>query len=101
MRRSGVIGKSIVNMVTTLKSGSRDVSVSNIIVRTDNTKLNEKRREVSFHIKEMCKERNLYLIDHLKKIKPSHLNKDKLHLNQKGSVVLGDVFSEQISTVFN
>ena len=49
----------------------------------------------------MCKERNLNLIDHLKKIKPSHLNKDKLHLNQKGSVVLDDVFSKQISTVFN
>ena len=40
----------------------------------------------------MCKERKLNLINHTRKIKPNHLNRGKLHLNQKGSKVLGDDF---------
>ena len=84
-----------------VKKWPRNVSVSNIIVFTDNTKLNEKGCEVNFHLKKKYKEWNLYLINHSKNIKPSHLNRGKLHLNQKGSKVLGDVFLKQISTVFN
>ena len=37
-----LMSKSIANLATTLKGNSRDVSVSNIIVRTDNINLNEK-----------------------------------------------------------
>ena len=37
-----LIAKSIVGLATTLKGNSRDVSVSNIVVRTDNSNLNEK-----------------------------------------------------------
>ena len=36
------IAKSIVDLAATLKGNSRDVSVSNIIVRGDNSNLNEK-----------------------------------------------------------
>ena len=36
----------------------------------------------------MRKERKLNLINHSKQIKPNHLNRGKLHLNQKGSKVL-------------
>ena len=56
---------------------------------------------MNFHLKKKHKVRNVYLINHSKNIKPSHLNRGKLHLNQKGSEVLGDVFLKQISTVFN
>ena len=49
---------------------------------------------------EFCKEKNIYLIDNLKKIKPQHLNKGMLHLNQKGSRSLSDIFLEEISPVF-
>ena len=49
----------------------------------------------------MCKERKLILINPSKKIKPNHLNRGKLHLNQKGSKVLGDAFLKEISNVFN
>lgn len=59
------------------------------------------KNDVSFNLKEMCKERNLYLIDYSKEIKPNHLNIDKLHLNQKGSKVRRDVFLKQLSAVFN
>ena len=92
------IAKSIVDLATTLKGNFRGVSVSKIIVRTDNN-LNEKGCEVNAHLTEMCKERKLNLINHSKKIKPNHLNRGKLHLNQKGSKILGDAFLKEISVL--
>ena len=50
---------------------------------------------------ELCKEKNIYLIDNTKKIKPQHLNKCKLHLNQIGSRLLKEfnhVFNWQFRT---
>ena len=41
-RSPELIAKSIFDLATTLKGNSRDVSLSNIIVRTDNSNLNEK-----------------------------------------------------------
>ena len=96
-----LIGKSIVDLAIMLKGNSCDVSVSNIIVRGDNSNLNEKGYEINAHLTEMCKERKLNLINHSKKIKPNHLNWGKLHLNQKRSKVLRDAFSKEISNVFN
>ena len=92
--------KSIVDLATTSKGNFRHVSVSNIIVRTDNSNRNEKGCEVNVYLTEMCKERKLNLINHSKKIKPNHLNQGKLNLNQKGSKVLGDAFLKEISNVF-
>ena len=53
------------------------------------------------HLTEMFKEKKLNLINHSKKIKLNHLNRSTLHLNQKGSKVLGDAFLKEISNVFN
>ena len=100
-RSPKLIVKSIVDLVAILKGNSHDVSVSNIIVHDDNSKLNEKGCEVNAHLAEMCKERKLNLINHSKKIKPNHLNWGKLHLIQKGSKVLDDAFLKEISNVFN
>ena len=83
-RSPELIAKSIVDLATTLKGNSRDVSVSNIIVRTDKSNLNEKGFEVNAHLTEMWKKRKLNLINRSKKIKPNHLNRGKLQLNQKG-----------------
>ena len=44
---SGVIAKKIVDLATSLKNNQRDVSVSNIILRTYNSKLNAKRCNVN------------------------------------------------------
>ena len=49
----------------------------------------------------MYNDGKLNLINHSKNIKPNHLNRRKLHLNQKGSKVLGDAFLEEISNIFN
>ena len=94
-RSPELIANSIV--ATTLKGNSRDVSASNIIVRGENTNLNEKECDVNAHLPEMFKERKLNLINHSKKIKPNHLNRGKLHLNQKGLKVFGDAFLKEIS----
>ena len=100
-RSPEVIAKSIIDLALTLKSESHDVSVSNIIVRNDNDTLNKKRYEVNVVLMELCKEKNIYLIDNSKKIKSQHLNKGKLHLNQKGSRLLSDIFLKKISHMFN
>ena len=63
-----LMAKSIVDLAKTL-------SVSNIIVRTDHSNLNEKGCEVHAHLTEMCKSRNLNLINHLKNIKANHMNR--------------------------
>ena len=60
--------KSIADLATTLKGNSCDISVSNIIVCTDNSNLNEKDcDEVNAHLAEMCKERKLNLINFRKR----------------------------------
>ena len=100
-RSPELIAKSIIDLALALKSESHDVSVSNIIVRNDSDILNKKECEVNAILMELCKEKNIYLIDSSKKIKPQHLNKGKLHLNQKGSRLLSDIFLKEISHVFN
>ena len=49
------IAKYIVDLTTTLKCNSSDVSVSNIIVRGDNSTLNGKGHKINVHLTEMCK----------------------------------------------
>ena len=78
-----------------------DVSISNIILRTDNTKLNKKGCLVNSILAEMCKEKNIYFIDHSRKIALHHLIRGKLHLNKTGSTVLSNTFIKEISRVFN
>ena len=95
------IAESIVDLAMSLKTESNDVSVSNIILRTDNSLLNQKGCEVNSHLKNLCEERNLYLIDNTKKFRSHHLNKGKLHLNRKGSKLLNDTFIRQLSHVLN
>ena len=95
------IVESIVDLAMSLKTESNDVSVSNIVLRTDNSLLNQKGSEVNSHLKHLCEERNLYLIDNTKKFRSHHLNKGKLHLNRKGSKLINDTFVRQLSHVLN
>ena len=83
-----------------LKSEKCDVTVSEIILRTDKPYLNKKGNEVNTHLKEMCKEKNIFLIDHGKKIKANYLNSSKLHLNRRGARILSTSFLQHISKVF-
>ena len=70
-------------------------------MRADKPELNKKGSEVNHHLKEMCNRKNFYFIDHSKKIKASHLNSSRLHLNRKGANILSSSLTQHISKVFN
>ena len=78
---------------TRLKNEMHDVSVSTIILRTDDRKLNEKGMEVNLHLKELSKEKNLFLIYNSRKIKSQHRDKGKLHLPKYGSRLLSNIIT--------
>ena len=99
-RSPELIVESIIDLALALKHESHNVSVSNIIVCNDSDTLDKKGCEVNAILMELCKENNIYLIDNTKKIESQHLNKGKLHLNQKGSRLLSDIFLKEISHVF-
>ena len=63
------IEESIGDLAMSLKTESDDVSVSNIILRTDNSLINQNVSEVNSHFKNLCEKRNLYLMDNTKKFR--------------------------------
>ena len=87
-RTSQDITTFIVNQAYSLKDVNCDVSISNIILRTDNKKLIQKGQGVNTHLKELSKEKSISLIDNANKIKVQHLNKGKLYLNKRGLLLL-------------
>ena len=93
-----LIAKSIVDLARTVKKDTCEVTISNIVVRND--KLKKKAEEVNAHLAVLCVQRNILLIDHAKTIKPQHPNKNKLHLNVKGSKILRNTFTTTISNIF-
>ena len=95
------IAKAIIDLASELKSEKSGVSISSIIMRADKPELNKKGSEVNHHLKEMCNRKNFYFIDHSKKIKASHLNSSRLHLNRKGANILSSSLTQHISKVFN
>ena len=70
---AGDIAKSIVDLAISAKSPTCDVSISNILTRKD--KHQHKAQIVNNHLKEICTNKNINLIDHSKNIKHQHLNK--------------------------
>ena len=55
---------SIIDLAISIKNKKYDVSISNIIIRADDKKLEEKRCEVNRFLGKLCKKKNYYLIDH-------------------------------------
>ena len=95
------IAESIKNLACKPKNGIHDVSVSTIILRTDDRKLDEKGMKVKLHLKELSKEKNICLIDSSSKIKAQNLNKDKLHLAKYGSRISNNSFVNEVSKVLH
>ena len=56
-------------------------------------------QEVNTHLKGMCKQKNIYLIDNTNKIKEQDLNKGKLHLNKRVSNILSSTFVSELSGI--
>ena len=92
------ISNSIIELALSAKSESCDVSISNIVVRKDRHQ--NKCQEVNDHLKEMCREKNINLIDHSKTIRTQHLNKSRLHLTKKGTSILSSTFIREIKNIF-
>ena len=82
------IAELITNMACRLKNEMYDFSVSTIICRNDDKKLNKKGMEVNSHLKGLIKEKNTFLIDKSRKIKAQYPNKGKLKLTKYGARVL-------------
>ena len=68
-RTSQDIATLIISLACSMKGGNCDVSMWNIILRSDNKKYSQKGQEVNTHLKDMCKEKNIYLIDNNNKSK--------------------------------
>ena len=76
------IARSIIDLATSIKN-EKYVSISKIMIRADDKKLEEKRCEVNRFLGKLCKGKSYYLIYHSTRIKRNHLKKGKLHLNKK------------------
>ena len=55
------IAGSITDLATSTKNENHDVSISNIIIRVDDKKLEEKRCEINSFLQKLCKEKNFLL----------------------------------------
>ena len=88
-----------VNPACSMKGENCDVSILNIFLRNDNKKFSQKGQEVNTHLKDMCKEKNIYLINNTNKIKLQHLSKGKFHLNKRGSNILSSTFVSELSRI--
>ena len=85
------IAKEIMNIAVFLKSEVHNISVSGIIVRTDNEQLNLWQSKSTIILLIFVKGLSFALIVNSKRAKVQHLNNSRLHLNKKGSKVLSDV----------
>ena len=95
------IAEKIASLPSEMKSNKCEASISAIIIRTDKPDLNKKGIEVNNALKEMCEENNIFLIDHSKKLKTSHLNSSRLYLNRKGDQILDNIFTQHILKTLN
>ena len=89
------IASSIIDLATDLKTENNNIMLSSITPR--NGKLNEKGTEVNSHLKFLCSIHNFTFIDNSNIIKSYHLNKGGLHLNYKGTNVLGSNLVDAIN----
>ena len=92
--------EAIVDLAKSLIFVKRKVTISAIIPRND--EWNNKPAEVNEYLRNMCKESEIPFIDLSKRINPrKHLNRSKLHLNEKGSFILGKTFLDHMKCLFD
>ena len=68
------IARLITDLAASITNEKHDASISNIMIRADDKKLEEKGSEVNSFLGKLCEEKNYYLTDHSTRIKRSHLN---------------------------
>ena len=88
------IAKEIVEIAIDMKTERNEIMISGILSRRDN--LNEMAIEVNKFLQISCSTYNFYFTDNANVNKESHLNLNGLHLNHKGTYVLGSNFVDAI-----
>ena len=63
------VATSIINLASSMKGKSYNVSISSVILRTDYKRLHQKGCEVNNHLREKGKMKNVYLIDNSNRVK--------------------------------
>ena len=81
------IADEIINLALDLKTEKNDLMISGIVPRRD--KFNGKGVEVSKYLISQCNVNNIHYIDNKDINTTSDLNMSGLHLNKKGTYVLG------------
>ena len=71
-------------------------TISNLIPRKNH--LQTKAKEVNAHLARLCEGKDFSLIDHTERIKPTHINLSKLHLNQHSSNILQNTFVQALKS---
>ena len=94
-KQSPELSSAIVDLALKLKSGTCQVSFSNLTTRKD--QYGKKALEVNQNLKVLCRQKNINIIDYGNTITVRHLNGSKLHLNLKGNKVLTEKFTEAVS----
>ena len=66
-----------------------------------NDSFNEKAMKVNGYLKQLCIEKNIFLVDHSKTIHSTNFNRSKLHLNKSGSIILSNNFVKATSSILH
>lgn len=98
-KESVEVSSSIMDLALTLKSDTRQISVSNLTTR--NAQYHKKALEVNQHLNVLRRLKKINIIDHGNTITVRHLHGSKLHLNLKGNKVLTEKSTEAISNIFH
>ena len=91
------IAKSIVELALSVKSNSCEVTLSDITLGNDGHQ--QKIVVTNRYLKELCKERNIFLIQFDKTSTTRHLNGSRLHLNKRATEILSSTFIECVSNI--
>ena len=98
-KESAEISSAIVYLALKLKSDTCQVSVSKLTTRNDQYR--KKTFDVNQHLKVLCREKNINIIDHGNTITIRHLNGSRLHLNLKGNKIFTEKFTEAVSNILH
>ena len=81
------IANEIIDLAYDMKTEHNDIMISGIVPRRDS--LQDKGKSVNEHLRLLCRERKINFIDNCNVDSRLHLNTSGLHLNFKGTYVLG------------
>lgn len=88
------IANNILNLALDLNTDKNNVIISGLVQRSDDSSANEKVLIVNNRLQNLCNERNIGFIDNSNINPKEHLNRSRLHLNIKGTLLLSQNFQQ-------